>query len=102
MRNTQAMKIRKAPLIFFFFFFCKTLLPEALGKGAEASVCELGLFTEVYKMESPLINLRTDHIQESERLGEERGEVGCEEGKRDVVLIRRQEKAAIQKMPKCE
>lgn len=53
-------------------------------------------------MESPLINRRTDHIQESERLGEERGEVGCEEGKRDVVLIRRQEKAAIQKMPKCE
>ena len=65
-------------------------------------MCELGLFTKIYKMESPLINHRTDYIQESERLGEETGEVGCEEGKRDVALIRRQEKAAIRKVPKGE
>ena len=74
MRNTQAMMIRKAPPI----FCCKTLLSEAMGKGAGASVCELGLFTRKYKMDFPLINHRIDHIQASERRGEDRGGVGCE------------------------
>lgn len=52
MRNTQAMKIRKAPLIFSL----QTVLSKALGKGAEGSVCGLGSFTRKYKMECPLIN----------------------------------------------
>ena len=46
-------------------------------------------------MESPLINHRTDHIQESERLAENLGGVVDEEMEGRVALIRRQEKAAL-------